>query len=148
MKIGLKSIFDRQSDKNNYVRSAVLGKRTPRLQISTDAYFIEDNMVCVMLGQVPELSCEGSSAAIVNDSRQIYLTIARTAADNYVAASSQCTHRNKPLVYDHESRLFRCASRKSAYKLDGSIVKGPVEMPLKTYRTHLQNGHLIIDIDT
>ena len=81
----------------------------------------------VMLEKVPELSMVGGYAAIVNDVEQIYLIVVRTDEHEYVLASSQCTHRNKPLVYEHDVRLIRCASKKAAYRLDGSILKGPAE---------------------
>jgi len=127
-------------------RSVKLGKKTPKVQINSSAYFIDGNTVNVMLEKVPELSRVGGSAAIVNDVEQIYLIVARTDENEFVVATSQCTHRYKPLVYDHDTKLFRCASRKSEFRLDGSVMKGTAEKPLRIYNSHLQQGNLIVDV--
>lgn len=118
------------------------------MQVDLGAYYIEGGKVSVMLEKVPELSRVGGSAAIVNDSEQVYLVIARTAENEYVVASSQCTHRGRPLVYDHKAKIFRCASRKSVYRLDGSIEKGPTDIPLSTYKSRLHQGRLTIALSS
>jgi nitrite reductase/ring-hydroxylating ferredoxin subunit len=135
-------------NKRHSQRSEKLGKKTPKIQVDSSAYSVEDNTIRVMLDKVPELSPVGGAAAIVNDASEVYLIIASTAENEYTVVSSQCTHRERPLVYDHEANLFRCASRKTAYRPDGSIVKGPVEIPLRVYRWQLHEGCLVIDLSS
>lgn len=128
------------------VSSARLGKKPPTVQIDAGAYFVRDNAITIMLDKVPELSRVGGSTAIVDDSEQVYLIIARTGENEYAVASSQCTHRERPLTYDHEARLLRCSSGKAAFRLDGSIVKGPTDVPLRIYLPHVEQGRLTISV--
>jgi cytochrome b6-f complex iron-sulfur subunit len=136
------------ADSRPAVKSTKLGKNTPKIQVDSDAYSIKGGTISVNLEKVPELSRAGGSAAIVNDPEQVYLIIARTAENEYVAASSQCTHHEKPLIYDNKEKTFTCISRKSVFRLDGSIVKGPTEIPLRVYKSHFQQGNLTIDLSS
>ena len=103
-------------------------------------------MVTVRLDKVPQLSKVGRSAAILNESNQIHLIIARTAQDRFVVALNECPHREKLLGYDHNAGYFICASGKSKFRLDGSIVTGPVENPLPIYKSRLEGNKLTIDL--
>jgi nitrite reductase/ring-hydroxylating ferredoxin subunit len=114
--------------------------------IDTDAYSADGNTVSVMLEKIPELSQAGGSAAIVNDEEQIYIIIVRTGEDEYVIASNQCTHHGKALGYDDKAKQFVCASGKSRFRLDGSVVEGPAKRSLKIYDWHLEQGRLVIDL--
>ena len=113
-------------------------------EVGTNAYLLEGNTVKVMLERVPQLSRVGGSAAIMNDKDKIYLIIARTGENRYAVALNQCPHREKPFGYDHQSEIFICASGKSEFRLDGSIVKGPAEQPLPIYKWRLEQETLHI----
>ena len=115
-------------------------------EIDADAYSLEGNIVTVRLKQVPQLSQVGGSVAIVNDSNRINLIIARIGEDRFVAALNECSHREKALGYNHNAEHFVCASGKSEFRMDGSIVTGPAENPLPIYRWHLEQDRLIIDL--
>lgn len=116
-------------------------------EIDSDAYSIEGNRVVVVLDKAPELAEVGGSVTIVDDNLPNYLIIARAEETDYVVASSQCSHRGMALGYDHDAKCFRCSSAgKSTFKLDGSVVKGPAEKPLKIYRSSLEQGLLIINL--
>lgn len=116
--------------------------------ISTSAYQRDGDRLSLMLDKAVNLSEVGGSAAIRNDSDGSSLVIARTRKDEYVVASNECTHREKPLGYDHEAELFICASGKSKFRPDGAVVEGPAEKPLRMYKWHLEQGFLIIDLAT
>jgi nitrite reductase/ring-hydroxylating ferredoxin subunit len=116
-------------------------------KIGKDAYSVNGNTVSVMLEDMTELSEVGGTAAILNDDEQIYVVIVRAGEDEYVVASNQCTHRGKALGYDDEEKQFVCASGKSRFRLDGSIVEGPAEHPLKIYDWHLEQGRLVVYLD-
>jgi nitrite reductase/ring-hydroxylating ferredoxin subunit len=116
-------------------------------EIDDKAYTFEGN-ISVVLEKVPQLSRVGGSAAILNDSRQIHLIIARIAEDQFVVALNECPHREKLLGYDHDARHFICASGKSEFRLDGSIVARPAEYPLPIYQCRLEGNRLTIDLET
>jgi len=115
-------------------------------KIDAGAYLLDGQTVTVMLEKVPELSRAGDSAAIANDSEDIHLIIARTGEDRFAVALNQCPHREKSMGYNHESEYFICASGKSEFRLDGSIVKAPVETPLPVYTWHLEQDRLVIKL--
>jgi len=106
----------------------------------------EGDILSLSLDEVPELAEVGGSAAVRSDSDGSSLIIARTGKDEYVVASNECTHREKPLGYDREAEVFVCASGKSRFRLDGAVVKGPAEKPLQMYRWQLSDGCLVIDL--
>ena len=115
-------------------------------EIDADAYSRDDNAVRVKLGKIPQLSQIGNSVAIIDDDEKIYLIIARTGEDTFTVALNECPHREKLLGYDHEIGHFICASGKSEFRLDGSIVTGPAEKPLPVYQARLEQDELIINI--
>lgn len=115
-------------------------------EINNNAYIAEGKTVSIMLEHVPQLSQVGGSAAIVNDADKIHLIIARTDKDRFVTALNACPHREKLLGYDHEARLFICASGKSKFRLDGYIVAGPAENPLRIYQSYLDQHRLTINL--
>ncbi len=115
-------------------------------KIDVNAYSIEEDKVIVNLDRVPELSKVGGSASIMHDDERISVIVARFADSDYVVASNQCTHRERPMGYDNENRQLVCSSGKSKFMLDGSIVRGPAEQPLRIYRWSLNQDNLIIDL--
>jgi len=122
------------------------GSTTTSPAIEAEAYLLDGKTVTVILDKAPQLAQVGSSAAIMDDSANVHLIIARTGEDRFVVALNECPHREKPLGYDHESEHFVCASGRSAFRLDGSIVKSPVDTPLPVYPWHLEQDRLIIDL--
>jgi len=114
--------------------------------IGTDAYNVEGNLVTVMLAKVPELATVGGSASITRDSPQVYLVVARTTEDGFVIVSNRCPHKGKAVGYDHEAGHFVCASGKSEFRQDGTVIRGPAERPLRTYNWHVEEGRLLIDL--
>lgn len=78
----------------------------------------------VILDKVPELAKIGGAVTIVDEDLPNYLIIAQVEENEYVVASSQCTHRGMALAYDHQAKRFRCSSGGgSEFRLDGSVVK-------------------------
>lgn len=116
--------------------------------ISPSAYQRDGDTLSLRLDKVVNLSEVGGSAAIMSDSDGSSLVIAKTGKDEYVVASNECTHREKPLGYDHEAELFICASGKSRFRPDGAVVEGPAENPLRMYRWQLHDGYMVIDLSS
>ena len=114
--------------------------------ITSDVYSIEKgNVVKVLLDKVPELAKVGGSVTIIDSNLPDFLILARVSENDYVAASSKCTHRGKALAYYHDEKRFKCSALgKSGFELDGSKVSGPGKKPLKIYRSSLEKGLLII----
>lgn len=115
-------------------------------QINGESYSVEEDKVIVKLDIVPELSEVGSAVSIMHDSDRLSIIIIRLKDDDYVVASNQCTHREKPMGYDKEARQLVCSSGKSKFRLDGSVITGPAEKSLHIYRWRLSQSNLIIDL--
>lgn len=115
-------------------------------EIDADAYSLDENLVTVSLDKVSQLSEVGGSAAIIDDINQTHLIIARVAQNNFVVALNECPHREKLLGYDHNAGYFVCASGKSKFRLDGSIVTGPAENPLRIYQSSVEGNRIAIDL--
>lgn len=116
--------------------------------IDVGAYSVEGNLATVILERVPQLSGVGGSASIADDNDGVYLVIARTGKDSFAIVSNACTHQGKPLGYDPETGLFVCASGKSEFRPDGTVVRGPAEQPLKVYHWRLERSSLIIEMSS
>jgi nitrite reductase/ring-hydroxylating ferredoxin subunit len=103
-------------------------------EINAETYSLDGENVIVLLDKIPKLSRVGGSAAIINTSAKINLIIARIGEDNFIVALNECPHREKLLGYDHKAGTFICASGKSEFRLDGSVISGPAENSLPIYR--------------
>jgi len=115
-------------------------------QIQNNCYMFREDKVIVMLDRVPQLSSVGNAVSIMHDNERISIIIIRSKQDDYTVASNQCTHRERPLGYDSETKLLVCNSGKSMFELDGSIVRGPAEKPLQIYRWDINQSNLTIDL--
>jgi len=116
-------------------------------EIGLDAYSIKEDALEVFLSKVPELIEAGRAVTIVEDDLSNHLIIVQVEKNEYVIASSHCTHRGMALAYNHKNKRFRCSSAgKSEFNLDGSIVKGPAKKALKIYDSFLKGDTLIIDL--
>ena len=115
-------------------------------EIDANTYSLVGNTVTIMLERIPQLSQVGGSVAIRSDNDKIHLIIARTGEGNFVVALNECPHREKPLGYDHKAGAFICASGKSEFGLDGTVLAGPAENPLPIYQWRVERDELIVDL--
>lgn len=114
--------------------------------IPKDAYSIAGDQLEIDLSKVPDLAFAGDSASIEDDSLLNFLLIAKTGKDNFVVVSSECTHRGKALRYKHDEGVFQCSSLGSSkFGLDGKVISGPADKPLKVFYTNLTGNKLIIE---
>jgi Rieske Fe-S protein len=127
---------------------ATISYRTQEARVAPDAYAIQpDRSVSLELANVPSLEVVGGAATIEDDRLPNRVIIVRPSVDQYVAASSHCTHREKALAYDHESQVFRCSAfGKSEFGLDGAVLSGPASSPLRIYTTDIDSGILVIRV--
>lgn len=70
--------------------------------------------------------------------------IAKTAAGNYVALASACTHEGTTIGFDSASNRFHCPNHGSNFGLDGALQNGPATSSLKKYNTQLSGTILRI----
>jgi Rieske Fe-S protein len=110
-------------------------------------YQIDGNVVIISLDKVPELSQVGSSVNLADEILAYPIIIARVDKDKFIAASNQCTHKGKPLAYNHKDGLFKCSGGRGRFNLDGTVVGGPPEKSLIIYATAFKGDSLEIDLN-
>jgi Rieske Fe-S protein len=56
----------------------------------------------------------------------------------------ECTHQQNQLIAIPNG--FKCNLHGSQFNLEGQVVKGPAERPLKKYKTSMDQGQLVIQL--
>jgi Rieske Fe-S protein len=110
--------------------------RTP--EIPAEWIQVKGDRVIVQLSKVAVLRKIGGSAKFKNPKQDDRVIVVHPGAGRYAALSGLCTHRRRPLEYEHRGRRLRCINRgHSEFGLDGKVLKGPAPRPLRVYKTLL-----------
>jgi len=88
------------------------------------------------LGQV------GGSLRIPTETDTII--VVRTGDTTFEATSAICTHRRCTVAWT--GTLLRCPCHGSQFSLEGVVLKGPADRPLKTYETMFDEATNILSI--
>jgi nitrite reductase/ring-hydroxylating ferredoxin subunit len=103
--------------------------------------------ITINLAQAPSLDTPGCAARIQLPDRALDILVVRTGNNEYKALGGQCTHAGRPLSYVAARRLLQCNNfGHSLFDLEGAVVKGPAEKPLKSYTVIQQDGRLRITL--
>jgi cytochrome b6-f complex iron-sulfur subunit len=97
-----------------------------------------------------EISMERTEVTVTGvlvDSKEgeLPLHVKPTGVDQYRALSTRCMHRGCQV--DPSADGFVCPCHGSEYAADGSVRKGPTEMPLVEYRVTVQGTRLVVHLD-
>jgi Rieske Fe-S protein len=65
------------------------------------------------------------------------IVVIRVGLDTYETLSALCTHRRCAVHYDDPSMQLGCPCHGSRFALDGSVLRGPAEDPLRVYANEL-----------
>jgi hypothetical protein len=92
--------------------------------IAVDTYSIEGKTLNVLLDKTPALTRVGGAVKIIDARLPMPLLVARTGDATYAVVSLLCPHRHVEVEYQHQDKLFRCASLgHSKFGLDGKLIK-------------------------
>jgi hypothetical protein len=92
--------------------------------ITADAYTVEGKTLNVLLDKTPALTSVGGAVKMIDARLPMPLLVARTGDATYVVVSLLCPHRHVEVEYQHQDKLFRCASLgHSKFGLDGKLIK-------------------------
>jgi Rieske Fe-S protein len=118
---------------------------TPDLE--PESLMIDEGRLTIDLKQARCLAEVGNAAWITDESRGLKLILVRAARDEYCVLSRLCTHGAQTVSYNRERRLLQCNNfNHSNFGLDGSVVKGPAETPLRTYPVERVGDTLVVAI--
>jgi Rieske Fe-S protein len=74
------------------------------------------------------------------------IAVRKTSTDQYEALLLQCTHQQNQLMVN--SNGYKCNLHGSQFNLDGKVVKGPAERALRKFTTSLDQGRLIVQLQS
>jgi nitrite reductase/ring-hydroxylating ferredoxin subunit len=103
------------------------------------------NKVVIPLSQFPALGSPGGGA-VIDVQGSFPIVVVRTAADAASATSATCTHAYCILDHPAGAMQVHCNCHNAIFNLDGSIVRGPVDVPLPTYVATVSADAITVDL--
>jgi len=101
---------------------------------------ISDNTV-----RLPIIAGSKETIQIVRPQGWLYdIAIHKISPDQYDALLLECTHQRNQLILN--GKRFYCTLHGSQFNLNGNVVKGPAERPLKKFSTSLDQEQLVIQL--
>jgi len=116
---------------------------TPDLE--PESLAVSDDHLAIDLGKAASLRDVGNAAWITDEGKGLKLIVVRAGKDEYCVLSRLCTHGGQTISYNRKRRLLQCNNfNHSNFGLDGHVIKGPAEAPLKTYPVRLAGDTLVV----
>lgn len=112
------------------------------------SYWIRDGKVTMSLPQVEMLAPVGGAVKLALNAGGLdrKIIIVHSADAEYRAFTDSCTHNGKELNYLHEEGRLACCGRSSQFDLDGNVLRGPAETPLRQYSLWQTGEELVIEV--
>ena len=87
---------------------------------------------------IRELLKAGDGVKLENDGLEYPILFIRKSESTFVAVSTECMHLGCQVRM--QRTVLRCPCHGSAYDLDGNVLNGPTERPLKRYNIRLKGA--------
>ena len=147
--IPFKKIMDRKEFLKRSCQGCLFGTAAillPSLTGCSPAVFnvyktaVANNMI-----ELPLSLFEKNSLQIIRPQGWQYdIAVQKKPEGNYTAILMECTHMENQLIASQNG--FSCSLHGSRFNVNGEVIKGPAERPLKSYSTSVQNNKLILSI--
>jgi Rieske Fe-S protein len=85
----------------------------------------------------PELANVGDGIQLSADELDYPILFIRVSPDRFLALSTECMHLG--CTVKKQLSVIRCPCHRSVYDLEGRVLNGPTEQPLKQYEIRM-NG--------
>lgn len=83
----------------------------------------------------PELANTGDGIQLSADELDYPILLIRVSPDRFVALSTECMHLG--CAVKKQPSVIRCPCHGSVYDLEGKVLNGPTEQPLRQYEVRL-----------
>lgn len=116
-------------------------------RLSHDLWQFEAGRVIVKLGEVEELQRPGGAVYLAGKGLKLPVLIVRNERGEYRCLANRCTHMRRRLDPVPGKPILRCCSvNHSTFDHTGQKLSGPGNKPLRTYRSEVRNGNLVISL--
>ena len=87
----------------------------------------------ISLMDYPELTEVDGSALVSFPDQFVHLLVVCVAVQKWIAVWKICTHGSCDVEWDENRSAIRCPCHNSFFDLDGHVLQGPAQRPLKSY---------------
>jgi cytochrome b6-f complex iron-sulfur subunit len=101
-------------------------------------------MRAISLDRVEKLKTTGGSVLLKVEG--LPLLFVRESEETIRGVDPTCTHRKCTVEYNKSRKRFICPCHGSQYDLEGRVLKGPAEKPLKNLDAYLESGRIIFTL--
>ena len=101
--------------------------------------------LAIPLVKVKKLEKEGGAAILKVKGQQVLFI--RESSDRIRALDPKCTHNGCTVGYNKKAQRIDCPCHRSAFNLEGGVVKGPAAKPLKAYDAKLDGDRILLSLD-
>lgn len=70
--------------------------------------------------------------------------VVRTPEEKLIAVNPTCTHAGCTVDWNGSGGKFACPCHQSEFGIDGKVLKGPANKPLKTYQAKVQGTSVVV----
>jgi nitrite reductase/ring-hydroxylating ferredoxin subunit len=125
---------------------ALVGICETRL-LSPRHWELQGNRATVRMKDVPELQRPGGAVYIQGKGLHTPVLIVRDDDGKYHCFGNRCTHMGRRLDPVKGEPMIRCCSvMHSTFDYQGNKLSGPARKQIQGYRSHVENGELVIMI--
>lgn len=97
------------------------------------------------LDKVEKLKEVGGSVILKIKERPILFI--RDSEATVRAVDPTCTHKACQVAYKNKGNKIECPCHGSTFDLEGKVLSGPAEKPLRTYGAKLEEGRILLSLD-
>lgn len=103
---------------------------------------VVDGKISVAVANYGELNEVGGAIELNVERVSDPIVVVHKDVEEFIALSPICTHLG--CTVRKEASFFRCPCHGSTYTLEGTVVRGPAEKTLLSYRTEFVDNNLVI----
>lgn len=121
--------------------SVFLKRAVPDLQFP-----MGESVVRISLSEHPGLAAAHGVAHLVSQDEATRIVVIRGQSGGLIALSMECTHWGSDVRYRPGEDRLVCPSHGSAFDLQGAVIDGPADEPLRRYPVAERDGFIEVTL--